>query len=353
MARSLLDLCFSVLAFALVGTAFASSSSGNAFFAFNAHELLGIGGIANGAELVALVLAGSILSGALAERCGFWASMLAAVALGAVVLPLPLYWTMFSSGLFAKWGAGGLGVVYPVAGAVFAWVGIRMIGPRANKYHRDGSTGLIPGHNLPLAVVGAMVAVVGLIALNLGALARPDQAIITIAAGGVAAAIVTQVKFGKPDIGLILTGVLGAAVASTAAGQMPSWAPTLVGAGAGLLVPHFAFELDTRFKTDDPIGGVSIFGVGGAWGLIMTGLLHSGTLADRALLTGKLLLAYTVIALWTAGIGFLVFTLIKRVARLRAKEADEFDGLDLAEHDVSAYPDFQQNTIRSFHMREA
>ncbi len=135
-------------------------------------------------------------------------------------------------------------------------------------------------------------------------------------------------------------------------GPIQPWQAVVVGVGAGLAVPHFAILIDMRLKFDDPISGIAIFGIGGAWGLIagdVPSVMSPGRHALRA--AGVAALAIAAIAMWSAAVGWLTFTVLKRFTRLRVREADEFDGLDLAEHDVSAYPDFQQNTIRSFDMR--
>ncbi|HEV7297860.1 MAG TPA: hypothetical protein VGN72_00725 [Tepidisphaeraceae bacterium] len=344
--RALLDLCFAGLAFWLVGAAIAIGP--NDYVGFNVHAMFG--GAPQAVALASVVLASGFLAGGLSERCGFWPSMWAAVALGAVVVPLPLRW--MTNGWLANLGLVGVDP-FPIAGAAFTAMGIWAIGPRLNKYHRDGSTSLIPGHNLPLAVVGSVLALIGLVAFYSVRTMRPDLGLFAVAAGGVAATVATQVKFGRPDIGLVLTGVLGAAVAVTVLGTAPGFHHVLVGLIAGLVVPHCAVTIDTQYRLDDPPAGVTIFGVGGIIGMIATGLFYPSDAVARLKMVGLAGLAIIVIAIWAAAVGWVVFTLLKRLTRLRVREADEFDGLDLAELDVAAYPDFQQNTIRSFHMREA
>jgi Amt family ammonium transporter len=169
----------------------------------------------------------------------------------------------------------------------------------------------------------------------------------------VAATVATQLKFGRPDIGLVLTGVLGAAVSVTVLNIPPGVTHVLVGLAAGLAVPHFAVLIDTRYRLDDPPAGIAIFGIGGAVGMLAGGLLYPGDAVTRLKLVAVASLGIVVTAAWAAVVGWVLFAILKRFTRLRVREADEFDGLDLAEHDVAAYPDFQQNTIRSFHMREA
>jgi Amt family ammonium transporter len=277
--------------------------------------------------------------------------MLAAAAMGLLAMPLPLRW-MDGDGWLAQLGVVGIDP-FPIAAAAFAFVGIKAIGPRLNKYHRDGSTSLIPAHSLPLAIIGGAVVTLALIGLTSLRTMRLDLSLAAVAAGGLATALATQVKYNRPDLGLIMTGLLGAAVAIYCLNVRPSPWWVLIGAIAGLVVPHFAVYIDTNLKLDDPPASLAIFGVGGALGMLAGGLLHAGDPMDRLTALGAAAIAIVAIAAWAAAVGWVVFGLLKRFTRLRVREADEFDGLDLAEHDIGAYPDFQQNTIRSFHMREA
>ena len=137
---------------------------------------------------------------------------------------------------------------------------------------------------------------------------------------------------------------------------MPGWAAVVTGAVAGVIVPLAVVMIDMRLRVDDPLGVIAIHGIGGAWGTIAVGLFTPRVITfaqTRASQIGVQGTGLAAIALFSAGVAFALFYALKATIGLRPNEADEFDGLDLAEHDVGAYPDFQQNTIKSYHLREA
>jgi Amt family ammonium transporter len=127
----------------------------------------------------------------------------------------------------------------------------------------------------------------------------------------------------------------------------------LTGAVAGLIVPLASVFLDLIARVDDPAGGISVHAVAGLWGTLAAGLFAPGSFVVRLKHLGVQLLGAVVIAALAAAVSVAVLYAIKTTVGLRAREADEFDGLDLAEHDIGAYPDFQQTTIKSYHLREA
>lgn len=347
--RALVELCFAVVAYWAVGAALVQPTM--KVLGVTAKAFVGLSPMTDAqfVGMVIAVLATSLVGAVIAERATFWVSVIAAATVGGIVAPVACSWAVPTNG----WLVGhGSAFAFPsVAVAGFGAVALGFVGARVGKYRRDGSTALIPGHALPLAVVGAMLAVAGLMALA----ARVELSFVAVAVGGVVSTLVTQLKFGKPDVGLILVGVLGAAVTAVAvefSTTAPPFAGAVAGALAGAIVPHFAYVFDLKFKRDDPAGGLAIFGVGGALGVLL-GVPWGGG-AGVSMTKFVLALAGLAAAVaFGATIGFVTFTILKRVTKLRGSDADESDGLDLVEHDVSAYPDFQQNTIRSFHMREA
>ena len=174
------------------------------------------------------------------------------------------------------------------------------------------------------------------------------------AAGGAAAIVLAQVRYGKPDVVLTLTGLLGGLVAiSAAGGGVGSVSAVLIGAVAGVLVPLCAVSLDLLAHLDDPTAGVSIHAVGGLWGTLAAGLFFPGSFVERAKMLGVQALGAVVIAALASALSVALFVTLRATLGLRVKEADEYDGLDLAEHDIGAYPDFQQTMIKSYHLREA
>jgi len=359
--RAIVELCFLTFAYWAIGVMFVEpAGSTNGVVGIEPKAAIGLTswGFAACAALFPVILLSGMSSGLLAERVRFWPAMIACVVLGGVTIPIAAGWMAVipkADGAFTRFLELQLPIALPLVSAMaFGWMALGAVGARTGKYRRDGSTALIPAHNLPVAMVGALIAIVGLSGLVIP-WSGPDKIIPAIAFAGVVAACVTQWKFGKPDIGLITLAVVGAAVAMVCAGVSPGapgWACVLMGGVAGAVVPHFAYVFEMTFKRDDPSGQLAVLGVGAAIGAIYGSVWATG--GDPWFIRLTAALAGVLVAgLWGVLTGWFTLIVLKKVTKLRASEADEFDGLDLAEHDVSAYPDFQQNTIRSFHMREA
>ena len=233
-----------------------------------------------------------------------------------------------------------------------------LVGARNGKYNRDGSSNMIPGHSLPLASVGVVVMLIAWLPYVFGASAAhggefgagPRTAInvlLSAAAGGLAALVSSLVRYGKPDVVLIYSGLLGALVAITGgANVLPTGGAVAAGAIAGVLVPYAMVQIDLRWRVDDPTGAVAIHGIGGLLGALVPGVFGVRQLGVQVI--GALSIACLAL-LATAGL----LVVLKKTVGVRSREADEFDGLDLAEHDLNAYPDFQQTMIKSYHLREA
>jgi len=178
--------------------------------------------------------------------------------------------------------------------------------------------------------------------------------LLAAAAGGLAALVSSAVRYGKPDVFLIYSGLLGALVAITGgANVVPTGAAVGLGAVAGFVVPYAMVQIDLRWKIDDPAGAVAVHGLGGLLGTLATGVLAPGSVGERVRQLGVQALGVVVIAAFGLLATGALMKVLKATVGVRAKEADEFDGLDLAEHDLNAYPDFQQTTIKSYHLREA
>jgi Amt family ammonium transporter len=131
-------------------------------------------------------------------------------------------------------------------------------------------------------------------------------------------------------------------------------AAVLIGAVAGLIVPPLMLHLDLVWKVDDVTGGIAVHGIGALVGLLAAPLAACGlTWTSRFGRLGVQLLGIGAVAALTAAVIVPLFYVLRQTVGLRSREADEFDGLDLAEHDINAYPDFQQTMIKSYHLREA
>jgi Amt family ammonium transporter len=366
MVRHVMDLGLAVLSFWILGAAIVGAHPGQ----WIAWPL-----IAGASEspspflffaLCATLIATSIGIGAVGERSRVFPLSMLAILLAAIVVPTAWRW-VWSDGWLGRLGyhdLAGASIIHWV-GALGALVAAILVGPRTGKYNRDGSANAIPGHSVSLASTGILLLLVGwfpylfgflnadLISDSIGRIAM--NVLLAGASGAIVSLLISQWKYMKPDIHLIYSGLLGALVAITAAADLGSgWVAVVIGAVAGLIVPTAAIMLDLVWRIDDPTGGIAIHGIGAAWGIVAAGLLTpSGSFLDRARFLGVQLLGLIAIGVLTIALSLALLIILKRSVGLRSREADEFDGLDLAEHDIGAYPDFQQTMIKSYHLREA
>ena len=367
--RAVCDLCVATLAFWAVGGALLTQPTSwpiglNKFWLF--------GGSGGGLSffLLAVVLSGTgAVAGAVAERSRFIVVAATSLLLAGLVIPVAGNWAwygwLYQRGFMDTAGSSWVHVVAAMA----ALAGAAAVGARTGKYNRDGSASMIPGHNVPLAAAGTLLVLVGWIGCVVGcsvlrikersdASAVVGQAamntIVAAAAAGAAGMVFSFYRYGKPDIILILMAVMGGLVAISARPYSLA-GPTalLIGAVAGVLVPIAAVAIDLRGHIDDPGGVIAIHGVGGVWGIIITALMAPVGLADRLKLLVIQIIGLCSIAALSLILCGGLFLLLKATVGVRSKEADEYDGLDLAEHDIGAYPDFQQTMIKSYHLREA
>jgi len=267
-----------------------------------------------------------------------------------------------------EWGGGwldqrgfadfaGSSLVHAVGG-FGALAGALVLGPRLGKYASDGSVQPIPGHNMPLVTIGVFLLWFGWFGFNggseLSAFAPGVSYVLvttTMAAcgGGLAAAIVSWVVGGKPDLTMALNGILAGLVGVTAGPDVPSWIGALIICGAipGVIV-YFSVLFFDKIKIDDPVGAISVHGVCGIYGTLAVAF-SGGFNAEQF---GIQLLGALVISAVAFVFALVVFLILKGTLGLRVSEAEEIEGLDLGEHDMSAYPDFQRTYIKSYHARE-
>ncbi len=177
--------------------------------------------------------------------------------------------------------------------------------------------------------------------------------LLAAAAGGTASMLLCYFRYGKPDVHLMIVGFLGALVAISASPDTLNIWAVVIGGVAGILIPLAALHIDLIWKIDDPTSGIAIHAVSAIWGIIAAGAFAALPFAARMKQIGIQLLGLAAIAALTIILCGALLFFLKATFGLRAKEDDEFDGLDLAEHDIGAYPDFQQTTIKSYHLREA
>ncbi len=299
-------------------------------------------------QVVFVATAMSIVSGAVAERMKLWAFLAFAVVMTGVIYPLQGMW---------KWGGGfldaagfldfaGSGVVHLCGGAA-ALAGVLLLGSRKGKYGADGSVHAIPGANMPLAALGMFVLWVGWFGFNGGSELKVSDigeanAVANIfvntnaaaAAGLLTALIAARLLFGKADLTMAINGALAGLVAITAEPLTPSpmWA-TLIGAIGGVLVVFSVITLD-KLRIDDPVGAISVHGVVGVWGLMAVCLTNG-----EATLSAQLL-GTSVIFAWVFGASLAVWLILKVTVGIRVSEEDEYQGVDMSECGMEAYPEF-------------
>ena len=290
----------------------------------------------------------SVVSGAVAERMKLWAFIAFAAVMTGFIYPVQGFW---------KWGGGfldvagymdyaGSGIVH-MAGATAALAGVLLLGARKGKYGPNGQINAIPGANLPLATLGTFILWMGWFGFNGGSQLRMStiedaNAVAQVftntnmaAAGGLVAALITsRLLFGKSDLTMILNGALAGLVAITAEPLTPSaLQATLIGAVGGVLVVFSILGMD-KLKIDDPVGAISVHGVAGIWGV----LIVPATNADASF--AAQLLGVACIFAWVFGASLIVWGLIKAVMGLRVSAEEEYEGVDVVECGLEAYPEF-------------
>ena len=231
-----------------------------------------------------------------------------------------------------------------------ALAGVVFLGARKGKYGPNGQTNAIPGANLPLATLGTFILWMGWFGFNGGSelmVSNIDEANATAqvfvntnaaASGGlIAALLVARVLFGKADLTMALNGALAGLVAITADPLSPGpLVATLIGAVGGVLVVFSILALD-KVKIDDPVGAISVHGVVGLWGVMAVPLTNS----DASF--GAQIYGAVVIFAWTFIASSVVWLIIKAIMGLRVTEEEEYEGVDLSECGMEAYPEFTKN----------
>lgn len=305
-------------------------------------------------QVVFVATAMSIVSGAVAERMKLWAFLAFAVVMTGFIYPMEGAWTWNGDAVFGMYVLGdmgfsdfaGSGIVH-MAGAAAALAGVLVLGPRKGKYTADGKVNAIPGANLPLATLGTFILWMGWFGFNGGSVLATSSvenanavAVVFMntnaaaAGGAIAALILARIMFGKADLTMVLNGALAGLVAITAEPSTPTpLLATLFGALGGLLVVLSIVFLD-KLKIDDPVGAISVHGVVGLLGLILVPFTNDGST-----ITGQLLGAATIF-IWVFVTSLITWVIIKAIMGVRVSEEEEFEGVDVSECGLEAYPDF-------------
>jgi len=313
-------------------------------------------------QLVFAGTAATIVSGAVAERIKFGAFYVFSFLMVGLIYPIVGHW-IWGGGWLAKIGMfdfAGSTQVHSIGGWA-ALAGAIMLGPRIGKYAKDGKINPIPGHSIALATLGTFVLWFGWFGFNPGSTMAADFSAIAriavttntaAAAGAVAASIMAWVFLGKPDLTMILNGSLAGLVAITAPCAFVSVPSSLIiGLGAGVLVVLAVLFFD-RVRVDDPVGAISVHLVCGAFGTLMLGLFAQdqfmpGTTGNGLLFGGglKLFLAQLAgvvsVGIFVFGSSLIFWSIIRSTIGLRVPPEEELAGLDVGEHGIMAYPEFQ------------
>ena len=305
-------------------------------------------------QVVFVATAMSIVSGAVAERMKLWAFLAFAVVMTGFIYPMEGAWTWGGNAVFGMYTLSELGFsdfagsgIVHMAGASAALAGVLLLGARKGKYSADGSVNAIPGANLPMATLGTFILWMGWFGFNggsvlkLGDIANSNAVAMvflntnTAAAGGAIAAVITaRLLFGKADLTMLLNGALAGLVAITAEPSTPTaLQATLFGGIGGVLVVFSIITLD-KLKIDDPVGAISVHGVVGLLGLLLVPLTNDGSS-----FSGQIIGALTIFV-WVFGTSLIVWAIIKAVMGIRVTEEEEYEGVDLAECGMEAYPEF-------------
>ncbi len=303
-------------------------------------------------QVVFVATAASVISGVVAERMKMWPFLIFVVVLTGFIYPIQGHWS---------WGGSALGgfmdgfsdfagstIVHSVGGWA-ALAGVLLLGARKGKYTADGKVKPIPGSSLPLATLGTFILWLGWFGFNGGSVlamgTKEDVDAIALvfadtnmaaAVGGITAAILTQIIYKKVDLTMVLNGALGGLVAVTAGPDLGMFASTVDGIVAAILIV-FAVPFFDKLKIDDPVGALSVHLVNGIWGTIAVAIWN-----DEVTMMAQIK-GIIAVGIFTFVASFIVWYVIKMVMGLRVSEEEEYDGEDLHESGLEAYPEFAKN----------
>jgi len=309
-------------------------------------------------QVVFVATAMSIVSGAVAERMKLWSFLGFAIVMTGFIYPMEGSWTWGSKDVFGMFNLGDLGFsdfagsgIVHLAGASAALAGVLLLGARKGKYGRNGQVIAIPGANLPLATLGTFILWMGWFGFNGGSVLKLADAgnahsvamvflntNAAAAAGLVGALLTARALFGKADLTMALNGALAGLVAITAEPSTPTaLQASLFGLIAGVIVVFSIIGMD-RLKIDDPVGAISVHGVVGLFGLLLVPITNG-----ESSITGQLAGAATIF-IWVFSVSLVVWMALKAIVGIRVGEEEEYEGLDIGECGMEAYPEFTSST---------
>ena len=306
-------------------------------------------------QVVFVATAMSIVSGAVAERMKLFSFLAFAVVMTGFIYPMEGSWTWGGVSVFGMFSLGddfgfsdfaGSGIVH-LAGATAALAGVILLGARKGKYGPNGEINAITGSNLPLATLGTFILWMGWFGFNggsvlkLGDIASAHSVAVVFmntnaaAAGGlIGALLLARILFKKADLTMALNGALAGLVAITAEPSTPTpLQATLIGFVGGLIVVASILLLD-KTKIDDPVGAISVHGTVGIFGLLVVPFTNDG-----ASVVGQLVGGLTIFV-WVFGASLITWLIVKAIMGLRVTEEEEYEGVDISECGMEAYPEF-------------
>jgi len=379
LMKNVMDACIGGLAYFLFGwgLAYGTSEAANAFVGSGDWALIGFEDYASWFfQFAFAATAATIVSGAMAERTKFSAYLIYTLAISGFIYPIVSHWIWDANGFLSALnespmrGVGmidfaGSTVVHSVGGWA-ALIGAIVVGARRGRFG-DHNVGAIPGHSLPLGVLGVFILWVGWYGFNPGSTLGLSGGLAEIAArvavtttlaaaaGGAMSMVLSRMQYGKSDLSLTLNGILGGLVAITAGcATLPPWAAVLVGLIAGIIIVYGVALLDL-LRIDDPVGAVPVHLMNGVWGTLAVGIFSAPALVENAfgltdvggILMGggtDLLMVQLTgiasVAIWTVALSAVMFVGIKATMGLRVSAEEEDAGLDVYEHGMEAYPEF-------------
>jgi len=324
-------------------------------------------------QLVFAAATATIVSGAMAERTNFKAYLIYSAVISLVIYPVSGHW-IWGGGWLSQLGfkdfAGSTAV--HSAGAWASLIGASLVGPRIGKFTKDEKTGktkvnVFPAHNMFMACLGMFILWLGWYGFNPGSeLAFDDAVMHTVvtttlagACGMITSLVFSWVRYGKPDLSLVINGILGALVGITAGCLFVDiWGAMIIGAVAGILVILSVEFVDKVLHIDDPVGAISVHGACGAFGTLMIGFFANPNLSHfldengnsagpaglfyggGAAQLGKQAIGVVSVFGWVAVTAFILFFALKKTVGLRVSKEEELKGLDIEEHGVVSYPEF-------------
>ena len=303
-------------------------------------------------QTVFCATAATIVSGAMAERTKFSMYFVYSMLISAFVYPIEGHWS-WGGGWLSEMGFHDFAVstVVHLCGGALALAGAIVLGPRIGKYDKNGKSRAIPGHNLVLCALGVFCLWVGWFGFNpcstvaatgyANAVAMSHIFVTTnmaAATGGISAMLYTWIVDGKPSLSMLCNGVLAGLVGITAGCDcVDIWASAVIGIITSTIMCMSVSFIDKKLHIDDPVGAVSVHGVGGIVGTILTGVFVNPAINGTECSIGVQTLGAVVVALFAFGCGMAIFLAIKYTHGLRCDKRIEEEGLDIYEHGETCY----------------